>query len=73
MLVERLRPDDSVSIVVYGSEARVVLYPTSGMETETILNAIYSLHPEGSTNAEAGLELGYEMAMRPTAPARTTG
>ena len=68
MLVERLRPDDSVSIVVYGSEARVVLYPTSGMETETILDAIYSLQPEGSTNAEAGLELGYEMAMRAYRP-----
>jgi Ca-activated chloride channel family protein len=30
MLVEKLRPDDTVSIVVYGSDARVVLFPTSG-------------------------------------------
>ena len=62
MLVDRLRPDDTVSIVVYGSEARVVLYPTSGEDRTTILDAIYSLHPEGSTNAEAGLRLGYQMA-----------
>jgi Ca-activated chloride channel family protein len=63
MLVDRLRPDDTVSIVVYGSEARIVLYPTSGEDSNTILNAIYSLRTEGSTNAEAGLQLGYQMAM----------
>ena len=62
MLVERLRPDDSVSIVVYGSDARVVLYPTNGADKGAILNAIYSLRPEGATNAEAGIRLGYQMA-----------
>ena len=62
MLVEQLRPSDSVGIVVYGSDARVVLEPTSGAEAGTILDAIYRLHPEGSTNAEAGLRLGYERA-----------
>ena len=64
LLVERLRYDDTVSIVVYGSEARVVLYPTMGSDTTAILTAINSLRPEGSTNAEAGLLLGYDMAMR---------
>jgi Ca-activated chloride channel homolog len=63
LLVEQLRPHDSVSIVVYGSEARVVLEPTSGSEKGMILEAIYSLHPEGATNAEAGIHLGYQMAM----------
>ena len=62
LLVDRLRPDDTVAIVVYGSEARVVLNPTSGEDWATILDAIYSLHPEGSTNAEAGLRLGYQLA-----------
>jgi Ca-activated chloride channel family protein len=62
MLVEQLRPSDSVGIVVYGSDARVVLESTSGAEARTILDAIYRLHPEGSTNAEAGLRLGYERA-----------
>jgi Ca-activated chloride channel family protein len=62
LLVDRLRPDDTVSIVVYGSQARVVLVPTSGEDRATVLDAIYSLHPEGSTNAEAGLKLGYQMA-----------
>jgi len=62
LLVEGLRPDDIVGIVVYGSEARVVLPPTSARQPGTILDAINTLEPEGSTNAEAGLRLGYEMA-----------
>ncbi|KAA3648726.1 MAG: VWA domain-containing protein [Chloroflexi bacterium] len=64
LLVEQLRPSDIVSIVVYGSQARVVLEPTSGAEAGTILSAINRLQPEGSTNAEAGLQLGYEMNLR---------
>ncbi len=63
MLVEQLHREDTVSIVVYGSEARVVLEPTKGSNSDRILNAIYSLQPEGSTNAEAGIRLGYGMAM----------
>jgi Ca-activated chloride channel family protein len=64
LLVERLGRDDSVSIVVYGTDARVVLDPTPGSKKGRILEAIYSLEPEGVTNAEAGLRLGYRMAMR---------
>ncbi|MGB0383615.1 MAG: YfbK domain-containing protein [Ardenticatenaceae bacterium] len=62
LLVEQLRPSDSVAIVVYGSEARMVLPPTSGEDPGTIISAINSLQPEGSTNAEAGLQLAYEIA-----------
>ena len=63
LLVEQLRSHDRVGIVVYGSDARVVLEPTSGSEKGRILEAIYSLRPEGATNAEAGIRLGYQMAM----------
>ena len=63
LLVEQLHRNDTVSIVVYGSEARVILNPTAGSDSDRILDAIYSLEPEGSTNAEAGLRLGYGMAM----------
>ena len=62
LLVERLDRRDRVSIVVYGSQARVVLEPTPGSDQSTILKAIRRLQPEGSTNAEAGLRLGYKMA-----------
>ena len=64
LLVEQLRRSDQVGIVVYGTQARIVLEPTSGDDTETILDAIHSLEPEGVTNAEAGLRLGYKMASR---------
>lgn len=64
LLVERLGRNDRVSIVVYGTDARVVLDPTPGSDKGRILRAIHSLHPEGVTNAEAGLRLGYKMAMR---------
>jgi Ca-activated chloride channel family protein len=64
LLVDGLRRDDSVGIVVYGSQARVVLPPTPATDSEMIVEAIDSLEPEGSTNAEAGLRLGYEMARR---------
>jgi Ca-activated chloride channel family protein len=68
LLVDRLRPDDTVAIVVYGSESRLVLNPTSGEDRATILNAIYSLNTEGATNAEAGLRLGYDIAQRAFRP-----
>ena len=68
LLVEQLHPADSVSVVVYGSDARVVLDPTPGSEKGRILEAIYSLRPEGATNAESGLRLGYQMAMRAYQP-----
>ncbi len=64
LLVEQLHRGDQVSIVVYGTNARVVLDPTSASDKGEILSAIYSLRPEGSTNAEAGIKLGYKTAMR---------
>jgi Ca-activated chloride channel family protein len=63
LLVEQLRRSDTVSIVVYGTDARVILEPTSSSDKGRILEAIYRLQPEGVTNAEAGIRLGYKMAM----------
>jgi Ca-activated chloride channel family protein len=68
LLVEQLRPSDQVGIVVYGSDARVVLESTSGSDPGAILRAIHQLQPEGATNAEAGIRLGYKMAMRAQIP-----
>ncbi len=62
LLVDRLRTDDKVAIVVYGNSARTVLYPTAGSERQAILNAINTLETEGSTNLEAGLLMGYDVA-----------
>jgi Ca-activated chloride channel family protein len=62
LLVQGLRPTDSVGLVVYGSQGRVILEPTPVSQSETILAAIKRLQPGGSTNAEEGLVLGYRMA-----------
>ncbi len=64
VLVNRLTADDTVSIVAYGTEARVVLNPTRGDQRDVILNSLYDLLPGGTTNAAAGLRRGYEMAMQ---------
>ncbi len=64
LLVEQLRPGDEVGIVVYGSRAKVLLPHTGIAEREEILTAINSLAPEGSTNAEEGLRMGYDLALR---------
>jgi Ca-activated chloride channel homolog len=64
LLTAQLAPTDTLGIVVYGSDARVVLEPTAIGESESVRDAITSLYPEGSTNAEAGLVLGYDMARR---------
>lgn len=64
LLVEQLRPTDEIGIVVYGSNARVVLSHTPVAEARTILKAIQGLRPEGATNAEAGLVKGYRLASR---------
>jgi Ca-activated chloride channel family protein len=68
LLVEQLRPSDSVGIVVYGDTAHVVLEPTNGEEKEMIMQAINALQPEGSTNAEAGIQLGYQLATQAFKP-----
>ena len=62
LLVKQLRPSDRVSIVIYGTNAEVVLEPTAGNRSDRIMRAINRLQPGGVTNAEAGLLLGYQMA-----------
>ena len=64
ILLDELQEGDAVGIVVYGSRGRVVLESTPIEERERLEEAIASLAPGGSTNAEEGLLLGYEMARR---------
>lgn len=64
MLVNELRPTDAVGIVVFTTQARVVLNTTPASNKSTILSAIRSLRPENSTNVQDGLSQGYSMASR---------
>nr|WP_244238200.1 von Willebrand factor type A domain-containing protein [Corallococcus terminator] len=62
LLVNALDERDQVSIVAYGSEARLVLGPTHATQKSLLRAAIDGLSTEGSTNAQAGLEMGYALA-----------
>jgi Ca-activated chloride channel family protein len=63
-LLDELKSSDTVSIVEYGSSASVVLGPTSLDMREKVIATVQNLSANGSTNAEAGLELAYELASR---------
>jgi Ca-activated chloride channel family protein len=62
MLLESLKPSDTVGIVVYAGAAGTVLEPTKVREKETILKALRSLTPGGSTAGAEGIERAYELA-----------
>ncbi|MDE0314067.1 MAG: von Willebrand factor type A domain-containing protein [Candidatus Poribacteria bacterium] len=68
LLVDQLRDGDEIGIVIYGTTARVLLPHTRNVNREHILAAINSLRPEGVTNAEAGLRLGYQLALQNFGP-----
>ncbi|WP_017526112.1 vWA domain-containing protein [Pseudomonas fluorescens] len=62
LLVDQLREQDRVSLVVYAGESRVVLPPTSGRDKARIRNAIDQLTAGGSTAGASGIQLAYQMA-----------
>ncbi|WP_321295843.1 von Willebrand factor type A domain-containing protein [Marinifilum fragile] len=62
LLVNQLRPEDKVAIVVYAGSSGLVLPSTNGNKKEEILNALNKLNAGGSTAGAAGLELAYKTA-----------
>jgi len=64
LLVDQLRDQDRVSLVVYAGESRVVLGPTSGRDKAKIRNAIDQLTAGGSTAGASGIQMAYQMAQQ---------
>ncbi|MCF2488787.1 von Willebrand factor type A domain-containing protein [Dyadobacter sp. CY347] len=62
LLVDQLRPQDKISIVVYAGAAGEILKPTSGSEKMKIKVALDGLEAGGSTAGGDGIELAYKMA-----------
>ena len=62
VLVQNLRPTDTIAIVTYETDALPLLEPTPVSKADSILGAIDRLRAGGSTNLEAGLLLGYDRA-----------
>ncbi len=64
LLINELRPQDHVSIVVYAGAAGLVLEPTSGAQKQKISAALDNLEAGGSTAGGAGIRLAYATARK---------
>ena len=62
LLVNQLREEDQVAIVVYAGAAGLVLPSTPGDQKEKILQALENLAAGGSTAGGAGIQLAYQVA-----------
>jgi Ca-activated chloride channel family protein len=62
LLVDQLRPNDRVAIVVYAGAAGTVLPSTPGNQTATIKDAFDKLSAGGSTAGGEGIKLAYKIA-----------
>jgi Ca-activated chloride channel family protein len=63
LLVDQLRPEDTVSIVAYAGGAGLVLKPTHGSDRAAIHEAIDAFQAGGSTAGAEGIVLAYQVAM----------
>jgi Ca-activated chloride channel family protein len=61
LLVNQLREQDRVAIVVYAGAAGLVLPTTSGKCKQQIIDALDNLQAGGSTAEGAGIQLAYKM------------
>ena len=61
-LQSKLTEKDTVSIVTYAGEERVVCEGVKGSDSEAITKAIDSFEAWGSTNGEGGINKAYEIA-----------
>ncbi len=62
LLLNKLNPDDTVSIVTYAGAAGVVLEPTKASSKAKIFAALENLQAGGSTAGGAGIERAYKLA-----------
>ena len=64
LLLDELEPQDTVSIVAYASQDRVVIEGVPASEKTRIMEAISELEAGGATNGSAGIMRAYEIAAR---------
>ncbi len=62
LLVDNLRPEDRISIVVYAGAAGVVLENAEGVEKTRLRDALEALNAGGSTNGGEGIQRAYALA-----------
>ena len=64
LLLEELEPEDTVSIVAYASQDRVVIEGVPAADKTRIMEAISELEAGGATNGSAGISKAYEIAAK---------
>lgn len=64
LLNNNLRSIDTITIIAYGDETRIVLQPTGGDNKQQIRNAIEDLRPGGATPGAAAITMAYVTARR---------
>ncbi len=62
LLTANLRAIDTLSIVTYGGNVSIALYPTSGAEKKIINEVIDSLSANGDTPGENAIKVAYNLA-----------
>ena len=62
MLTEKLRIEDSISIVIFSDNVRVLLNKESGSNKEYIRKIIDDLYASGGTNGEGAIQMAYNIA-----------
>ncbi len=62
LLVNKLEPEDTVSIVTYAGRSATVLKPTKVSEKQKILDALGNLKSGGSTAGAQGIQQAYKLA-----------
>ncbi len=60
-MVDKLTPNDRLSLVLFNSAAEVILDNTPVTDPAAIKALISGIEPGGGTNIEAGLRLGFEL------------
>ncbi|MEM7300833.1 MAG: VWA domain-containing protein [Pseudomonadota bacterium] len=64
LLLSKLNPDDTVSIVTYAGHAGTALKPTKASDRTAILSALENLRAGGSTAGAQGIEQAYRLAQQ---------
>jgi len=64
LLINNLRPIDTVSVITYGGGVAMVLAPTGGQHKDLIKKAIDSLSAGGDTPGSGAIQLAYETAKK---------
>ena len=62
MLLDQLKPDDTIAIVTYASGSGIALEPTKASEKNKILSALDHLQSGGSTAGARGIQDAYRLA-----------